>query len=201
MSPGLRRVRCTAAAAACVLAAGVLSAPAQADPPSTGSFTTIDSSETFQLTAGEGAGSSASIVTGGTITFVNNASNKEHDVSFAAAPSGVACVQTVGGVSASSTRFPQTPADGTWAGTCTFSLAGSYAFLCTVHDGMTGLVSVVNPTPPPPPPPPPGSPPPLPVSPPPPPSPLPPPPPAAAPVAKKLSLAVGGRRRGRACAA
>lgn len=71
--------------------------------------------------------------------------------------------------------------------THTFTQAGTFGFLCEVHSGMTGRVTVGSGTPPPPPPPP-GTPPPPPPPPGIPPPPPPPPPPTADTTAPRLTL-------------
>jgi plastocyanin len=132
------------ALAVSVLAAGgiVASLAHGDDPPATASFATVDVVHKFQLTAGSGAGSSASVVTGGTVTFTND-SNEPHDVDFVAEP-GLACTQTSGGTSPSATAFPNGPTAGMWSGTCTFTKAGTYSFFCDQHPGMTGTVVVTD---------------------------------------------------------
>jgi plastocyanin len=114
------------------------------DPPSTASFKTVDVADMYQRTSGSGTATSANVVTGGTVTF-NNASSEMHSVDFIPpAGGGVSCQQTVGGSSPSSLRFPNSPADGTWAGVCTFTKAGTYSFACDMHPHMTGTVVVTD---------------------------------------------------------
>jgi hypothetical protein len=122
------------------------------DPPATATFTTVDGVNHFSLLSGSGSGSSAQIVTGGTVTFTND-STETHDVDVSATQGGVSCHQTVGGTSSTALVFPDSPSTGSWAGTCTFTKAGTYSFMCDVHRGMTGTVVVTDagaapPTPP-----------------------------------------------------
>jgi hypothetical protein len=130
-------------------AGGITAAIAQGDdPPSTASFKTVDVADQFQLVTGSGSATSASIVTGGTVTF-SNSSSEMHNVDFFQTQSGVSCQQTMGGTSSSSVQFPGLPTAGTWAGVCTFARAGTYSFMCDQHEGMTGTVVVTNPGAPP----------------------------------------------------
>jgi plastocyanin len=131
-------------------AGGLTAAIAQGDdPPATASFKTVDVSDAFQLVTGSGAGSSATIVTGGTVTFTNS-SVETHNVDFSTPPpAGVSCQQTVGGPSPSAGRFPSSPASGSWSGVCTFARSGTYSFVCDHHAGMTGTVVVHDPAGPP----------------------------------------------------
>jgi plastocyanin len=140
---GFRAVVLLVAVAA---AAGITATLAQGDdPPSTAAFRTVDGPNVFQLTAGSGTSTSASIVTGGSVTF-SNASVEMHDVDFSTPPQGgLSCQQTAGGSAPTALRFPDSPTAGTWAGTCTFTRAGTYSFACDEHPGMTGTVVVSDP--------------------------------------------------------
>jgi plastocyanin len=131
-------------------AGGLTAAIAQGDdPPATASFKTVDVSNVFQLVTGSGAGSSATIVTGGTVTFTNS-SVETHNVDFSTPPpAGVSCQQTVGGPSPSAGRFPDSPTSGSWSGVCTFTRSGTYSFVCDHHAGMTGTIVVHDPAGPP----------------------------------------------------
>lgn len=140
------RIRIALLAAALVAVGGVTAAMALGDdPPATATFRTVDGPNLFQLTAGSGSSTSASIVTGGTVSFTNM-STEDHDVHFVAPPQGgVSCTQTTGGTSPNALRFPNAPTSGTWGGTCTFTRAGTYSFMCDMHAGMTGTVVVSDP--------------------------------------------------------
>jgi plastocyanin len=131
-------------------AAGVTATIAHGDdPPSTAAFKTVDGVNQFQLTAGTGSATSASIVAGGTVTFTNT-SIENHNVDFEVqGVTGVACQQALGGASPSPLRFPNAPASGSWSGSCTFTKAGTYSFTCDQHEGMTGQVVVTDPGAPP----------------------------------------------------
>ncbi len=196
--------------------AGLVAAIAHgADPPTTAAFATVDSTRTFQRTAGIGSDTTnAQIAIGGTVTFDNVASFDSHDVSFVFADQdGVACQQTLpaGMTSPDPRQFPIPLAAGTWQGVCTFSRERVYRFTCTLHDGMEGTVTVGNPVvapppppplPPPPPPPPGATPPPAGTPPPPPPvsaPPGPPPPPATGPsgtAPASVTIKVAAQQRG-----
>jgi plastocyanin len=115
------------------------------DPPAAATFKTVDFVDHFQLVSGSGTAASARIVTGGTVTFMNM-SMEMHDVDFdQPAQGGVSCQQTIGGSAPTSLRFPNVPTQGTWAGVCTFTRAGTYSFMCDMHAGMTGTVVVGDP--------------------------------------------------------
>ena len=112
------------------------------DPPAAATFTTVDGVDHFQLVSGSGSATSAQIVTGGTVTF-QNMSAEMHNVDFdQPAQGGVSCQQTIGGSAPTSLRFPNFPTQGTWAGVCTFTRAGTYSFTCDMHPNMTGTVIV-----------------------------------------------------------
>jgi plastocyanin len=140
-----RRLRIGLLMVVLAAAGGITATIAQGDdPPATAAFRTVDGANVFERTAGSGTGTSASILTGGTVTF-SNMSVEMHSVHFnAPAQGGVTCQQTSGGMSASATRFPFAPQSGSWGGVCTFTQAGAYSFFCDVHDGMTGTVVVSN---------------------------------------------------------
>ncbi|MGH2840383.1 MAG: cupredoxin domain-containing protein [Solirubrobacteraceae bacterium] len=119
-----------------VLALAAVPVLAQGAAP-TGSFTAVDNA--WNAAAG---GSTVVIAKGGTVTFAYPSGTGQHNVVF--------------GSSAPTACVPPLPAGGQgpgWSSTCTFAEVGDYAFVCGVHDAMTGTVSVVaNGTTPPPPP-------------------------------------------------
>jgi plastocyanin len=136
--------------------------------------------------------SSVTIATGGTVDFTYPTGTRLHNVSFTNMQPAL-CQLTAGPTPGPGTPLPTTPAPAPWAGTCTFAAAGTYAFVCDRHPGMTGSVTVVDPAvvpnPPPPLPPEPAPPPP-----PPPPPPVPPPaPPPPGPAASALQVAAAQR--------
>ena len=118
-------------------ALGPAAAVAQAPLPTTASFIASDSPDRWNASGGGGA-NSVTIALGETVTF-DVATSEPHDASFPAS-SGVAC-SAGGGPPA--TRIPSTPS-GTWSGSCSCSRPGTIAFVCTVHDGMTGEVRVAG---------------------------------------------------------
>ena len=81
---------------------------------------------------------SPTITTAESVTFKNSSATTSHGVAFTAPPAAPNCtgVPNVGQTS--------------WEGSCTFSQAGSYAFHCVVHAGMTGTITVNDSGPPPP---------------------------------------------------
>jgi plastocyanin len=138
------------------LAAGAVSAFAasagaqggEAQPPAAASVTARDN----YWEVNGAPGSTATIATGGTVTFSYPSGSNEHNAHF-----------TSGSQPSCTPALPAMPAPPGWSATCTFGTPGSYAFICDAHEStMQGTVQVVDPgtTPPPPPPPPPGTPPP-----------------------------------------
>jgi len=178
---------CALLIAGAIALGGTVDATAQSDPPATAEFVATPVF-TFQLIGG--AGSNASIVTGGRVTFSNEpgGSAEAHDVAFV--QPGVACVQTLGGTSPDPWKFPIPPSQADWTGECTFSQAGVYPYVCTLHEeGMKGNITVTDSASTAPPPggttPPGGSSPPPPAG-----APAPPPPPAGAIAATPLAVKV-----------
>jgi plastocyanin len=77
--------------------------------------------------------SSASINTTETVTFKNFTGT--HGLNWKAGPSTPSCAGSI----------PTGPAGGaSWEGSCTFTQAGSYSFVCSVHSVMTGTVTVTS---------------------------------------------------------
>jgi plastocyanin len=141
--------------AACALAPAPALAYGQGGAPTTASVTAMDSGSG----AGEQhawSGGDVTLAAGGTVTFSYPSGNSTHNVVFTdAQPSS--CTQTAG---PDTGPVPPLPARATapgWAGTCTFTAPGRYAFACSIHTNMTGVVTVVGaeatpiPTPSPPP--------------------------------------------------
>ncbi|MDX6708627.1 MAG: hypothetical protein QOI48_4473 [Solirubrobacteraceae bacterium] len=173
-----------------VMAAGIgaslIGAPAHSQTPAA-SVVASGTANTFSP-------SSVTIATGGTVefTYPTGPATKLHNVSFTNMQPAL-CELTAGPTPGPGTPLPKTPAAAPWAGTCTFAAAGTYAFVCVKHAGMTGSVTVVDPAVVP------NSPPPLPPEPAPPPAPPPPPPVAppppgpAEPAASALRLTAAQR--------
>jgi plastocyanin len=80
--------------------------------------------------------STASISTSETVTFKNSSTVTSHGLHWTGGPSTPSCPGIPGG-----------PGGGTnWEGDCTFTQAGSYPFVCSVHSSMTGTVTVSGPS-------------------------------------------------------
>jgi plastocyanin len=132
-----------------VLAAGAVgalavSAGAQgggAQPPATASVTARDN----YWEVNGAPGSTATIATGGTVTFSYPSGSTDHNARF-----------TGSQPSSCTAGLPAVPAPPGWSGSCTFNTPGTYTFICDRHEStMQGSVEVQAPgtTPPPPPPP------------------------------------------------
>jgi plastocyanin len=77
--------------------------------------------------------STPSITTAETVTFKNSSASLPHGLHWNSPPATPSC--------------PSVPVDSSgtsWTGECTFSQAGSYPFVCTVHPAMTGTVTVTS---------------------------------------------------------
>jgi plastocyanin len=100
---------------------------------------------------------------GATVAFSYPSGFSSHNVVFTGQqPSG--CTQTTPASTITAPPLPASPTAAGWAGQCTFTAPGTYAYVCGLHGSMTGSVTVLAPggtpppaPPPPPPPPPPGS--------------------------------------------
>src|SRR5829696_6937649 len=75
--------------------------------------------------------SSPSITTAESVTFKNTSMVTPHGVHWNAPPATPNCP-----------NVPVDSSDMNWTGDCSFSQAGSYPFVCTVHPAMTGTVTV-----------------------------------------------------------
>jgi plastocyanin len=129
-----------AALAAGVVVAAALTSSAQGggQPPPSASFTAGDN---YWYVTGTSS-TTATIATGGSVTFISPTGNDEHNASF----QGV-------GPSSCNPPLPGPPTVAPWDATCQFNTAGTYSFVCTAHNGMEGTVQVVaagTPTTPPP---------------------------------------------------
>jgi plastocyanin len=129
------------------LAAGVVvafalatSAEGGAQPPPSASFT---ASNNYWYVTGTSS-TTATIATGGSVTFSSPTGNNPHNATFMGP-----------GPSSCNPELPMGPGGeaAPWNSTCQFTTPGTYPFVCTVHPGMGGSVSVVAPgtptTPPP----------------------------------------------------
>jgi len=77
---------------------------------------------------------SANVTTAETVTFQNTSTSTPHGLHWNAPPTTPACAGTV----------PVESSGTNWSGDCSFSEAGTYNFVCFVHPGMTGSVSVTS---------------------------------------------------------
>ena len=126
------------AAGAVVAFALSTSAEGGVQPPPSASFTASDN----QWTVSGGSGSIVTIAAGGTVTFTSPSGNNPHNARFSNS-----------GPASCDPPLPGDPESPPWTSTCRFDSPGIYSFICTLHDGMGGTVSVVaqgTPTTPPP---------------------------------------------------
>ena len=148
-----------------ILAAGVggllIGAPAHGQDTPAAAIVASD----FAFKTSGGAAANVTVAPGSSVSFAYPAGEAMHNVVFAG-PQPSSCRQTQpAGSGLTSAPLPATPSAPGWQGDCTFTAAGTYAFVCGLHGTMTGSVVVASgaggtPPPPPPPPPPAGAPPP-----------------------------------------
>jgi len=196
-----RRSRCVPLIV--VAGIGALALGSQAESQTTAAPSVVASPTANVWSTSDGGPPDVTITAGGTVSFsyVGTAGTRRHAVNFTAAQP-TSCTLTEG--TPSTGPEPPMPNPATkdhWAGYCTFATAGTYAFNCSIHDSMTGSVTVVEPVAAPPPPAAAPPPPPAVVAPPPPPPPPPLPPSAVSPsssldrpAASRLTVAL--RQRG-----
>jgi len=98
----------------------------QGPPPGSASISMTTTNDIYGESVSQFAPASVTIARNGTVTFTNTA-NVLHNVTFASVPGAPADV--LNGTSGSATR--------------TFATAGTFAFQCTNHPGMSGSVTVV----------------------------------------------------------
>jgi plastocyanin len=116
-----------------VLAAVAALGPALAysKAPADGSFTAVD----FAWGANGTDATTLTIAPGATVTFGYPAGASFHNLVFTG-PKPSACE-----------NLPPGPRPKGWQAECTFAEPGTYAFVCGLHDSMTGSVVVAAPTP------------------------------------------------------
>jgi plastocyanin len=149
-------------AVAAALAGLLLAGPALSDAPVAGSIVASD----FAWSSGTGGAPDVAVGVGGAVGFSYPTGSSQHNVVFTGAQPSE-CQTITGPASGSQAPLPTSPSGPGWSGICRFDSAGTYPFVCGLHPGMTGSVTVAGTTagpPPPPPPPPPGTPPPPPPS-------------------------------------
>jgi plastocyanin len=142
----MRGTRAAIAAVGCGVLVGIpaLAGAQQQQDPTTGEITAVDNGAAHAFKANGTDASTLTIATGGTVTFDYPAGTSRHNVDFTdAKPSS--CTQTAPPSAANVPPLPPTVQGPGWAGTCTFSTAGTYAFRCDLHLNMKGTVVVRDP--------------------------------------------------------
>lgn len=129
------------------MAAGIAAAFAVSATGGTGAAAQLAGTVTvadFEFQGDDGT-STATIATGGTVTFSYPTGASFHNVDFLGAEP-TSCTQTAGPVQGAVPPLPTVPTPDSWAGTCQFNTPGTYAFVCQAHNFMTGDVVVEPPT-------------------------------------------------------
>jgi plastocyanin len=142
-----------------VLGALLLDGPAHGQALTSAAIVATD----FEFRAIDGGPPNVIVAAGGHVDFAYPAGDSTHNVVFNGKQPSV-CGISAGPTTSPSPPLPSTPAGPGWEGGCTFNNPGAYSFVCGLHSGMTGSVTVVveGAVPQPPPAPPPASPAPLP---------------------------------------
>lgn len=144
----LRTVRSRALVAAAALVASLGATPAAAQaPPTLASILAIDN----EFITDAGGPADVTIAAGGHVNFSYFAGASRHNVVFPGARPTVC--GTSEGPPGTTAALPTAPSPEGWEGGCDFDVAGTYAFVCGLHNTMTGSVSVVRTGASPPPPP------------------------------------------------
>jgi plastocyanin len=117
------------------LAAGVL--PAIAASETTPSITAHDEPGPYGYGAHSWMPSTATVGSGGVVSFANPYSNVPHGLKFTGGPATPSCagIPAAAGTEAGELN---------WHGECTFSTPGTYTFICTVHPSEMKGTIVVN---------------------------------------------------------
>jgi plastocyanin len=125
---------------AALLASVLAPAAAQAQaPPLTAGFTAVDvTSANHQWYVTGTTSNTATIATGGTVTFAYPSGTSIHDAAFTAAAKPSSCTPPLGATFAT----PAAPARAPWATSCRFDTPGTYAFVCQVHANMRATIIV-----------------------------------------------------------
>ena len=116
------------------LAAGVL--PAIAASETTPSISAHDEPGPYGYGTHSWIPSTATVGSGGVVSFANPSSEVAHGLKFTGGPATPSCagIPTAAGTETGATS---------WHGECTFSSPGTYTFICTVHPGeMKGTITV-----------------------------------------------------------
>src|SRR4051812_27425228 len=115
-------------------------AAAKADaPPLTAGFTAVDVGSTNHQWFVTGTTSNtATIATGGTVTFGYPTGTSLHNAAFTAAARPTTCTPALGATFATPTPAARAP----WTASCRFDTPGTYAFMCQVHTTMRATVVV-----------------------------------------------------------
>jgi plastocyanin len=123
-------------------AVAVLPGLASGSAPSTASFTASDFAWNV---SGSSSEKTVTIAIGGTVQFSYPSGGSVHNADFGTSSSPSSCTQTAGTNSGPVPPLPHVPTSLGWSGSCTFNVAGTYAFHCDAHSFMTGTITVVNP--------------------------------------------------------
>jgi plastocyanin len=123
-----------------LVASLVVPASALADaPPLTASFTATDvTSANHQWYVTGTTSNTATIATGGTVTFAYPTGTSLHNAAFTATAKPTSCTPALGATFATPTPAARAP----WTASCRFDEAGTYAFVCQVHANMRATVIV-----------------------------------------------------------
>jgi plastocyanin len=123
-----------------LVASALAPAVALADvPPLTAGFTAVDvTSANHQWYATGTTSNTATIATGGTVTFAYPTGTSLHNAAFTAAAKPTSCTPALGATLATPTPAARAP----WTAACRFDTAGTYAFVCQVHANMRATVIV-----------------------------------------------------------
>ena len=123
-----------------LVASAVAPATANAEvPPLTAAFTATDvTSANHQWYVAGTTSNTATIATGGTVTFSYPTGTSLHNAAFTAAAKPTSCTPALGATFATPTPAARAP----WTASCHFDTPGSYAFVCQVHANMRATVVV-----------------------------------------------------------
>jgi plastocyanin len=136
-----------AVAAGALLALG---AAARGQTPAPAAIVASD----FAFAAAGGGAPDLTIATGGEVTFEYSSGASRHNVVFSGAqPASCQVSASPGGqVFGPRAPLPGSPYEAPWRGYCVFERAGAYPFVCGLHPGMRGSITVADPPGGPPPP-------------------------------------------------
>ena len=131
-------LRAPACLAAAVLAVLLLAAPALSQAPPT-LVSILASDNAFKTDSG--GSPNVTIAVGGHVNFSYFSGTSKHNVVFTGAKPTVC--GTTEGPAGTAAALPSAPSSPGWEGGCDFAAPGTYAFVCGLHDSMTGSVTAV----------------------------------------------------------